>query len=287
MLQLDPAGVERRRRRKLKRRKYYTPGPSNVWHIDGYDKLKPFGFSFHGCMDGFSRRLVWLEVSVSNKNPEIIASYYIKAVKELGGIPLKISADDGTEHSIIQPIHVYLRSLSNNAVNVEDAFSIVSSMRNQRIESYWSKLRNDRIGWWRSFFQDMVDLGIYDSSNVFLLECIRFCFMKLIRKELKSVTQEWNQHIISKSKNDGPRGRPDSMFFLPHLYDTHSYLEDVDQEEVDDFLPAVNNLPRDVSFEFEEFANILMERDGKNHPQDPFEGLNLYLYLVGKIAVYV
>ena len=41
-------------------------------HIDGHDKLKSFGFSLHGCIDGISRRLIWLEVSSSNKNPEII-----------------------------------------------------------------------------------------------------------------------------------------------------------------------------------------------------------------------
>jgi len=23
-----------------------------MWHIDGYDKLKPYGFPIHGCIDG-------------------------------------------------------------------------------------------------------------------------------------------------------------------------------------------------------------------------------------------
>ncbi len=30
----------------------YSQGPNHVWHIDGYDKLKPFGFPIHGCVDG-------------------------------------------------------------------------------------------------------------------------------------------------------------------------------------------------------------------------------------------
>ena len=45
---LDPEGVERRSRQRLKRRKYSTKGPNYIWHIDGYDKLKPFGFCIHG-----------------------------------------------------------------------------------------------------------------------------------------------------------------------------------------------------------------------------------------------
>lgn len=32
--------------------------PNFSWHIDGYDKLKPFVFSVHGCVDGFSRRII-------------------------------------------------------------------------------------------------------------------------------------------------------------------------------------------------------------------------------------
>ena len=57
MKYIDPEGVSLRRRRRLRRRKYTSQGPNYVWHVDGHDKLKPFGFSIHGCIDGFSRRL--------------------------------------------------------------------------------------------------------------------------------------------------------------------------------------------------------------------------------------
>ena len=62
ILQNDPDGVSKRNRRKLRWRKYFSAGPNYCWHIDGHDKLKPLGFSLHGCIDGFSRRLIWLEV---------------------------------------------------------------------------------------------------------------------------------------------------------------------------------------------------------------------------------
>ena len=287
MLEIDPEGVYQRKRKKLRRRKYYSPGPNAVWHIDGYDKLKPFGFSFHGCMDGFSRRLIWLEVSVTNKKPEEIASYYINAVKSLGGIPQKVNADDGTEHSIIQPIHVYLKSLDDDSRNAGESFSIVTSTKNQRIESYWSKFRGDRMGWWRLFFQDLVDADVYDPSNIFMLECARFTFLSLMRKELKELAMEWNQHIISKSKNTGPRGRPNTMFFLPHLYNSQSFLQEVETENLSEFDEIVTNLPKDVSDEFNEFALTVMEEDGKELPNDPYEGLNMYFYLLQKISQYI
>ena len=108
--ELDPAGVEMRRKHRLQRRIYSVPGPDFLWHIDGHDKLKPYGFSIHGCIDGFSRRIIWLEVGVTNKQPEVIAYHYIQAVKQLKGLPTKIRSDDGTENSLVEAIQIALRS---------------------------------------------------------------------------------------------------------------------------------------------------------------------------------
>ena len=78
---LDPEGVEARLRHRLRRRTYRGKGPNRTWHIDGYDKLKPFGFCIHGCIDGYSRRIMWLEVGPSNNNPAIICQYFLDCVK--------------------------------------------------------------------------------------------------------------------------------------------------------------------------------------------------------------
>ena len=58
-------------------------------------------------MDGFSRKLIWLEVTSSNKVPEIISQYYLQAAKKLQGVPKKIKADEGTEHSLIE-LYTYI-----------------------------------------------------------------------------------------------------------------------------------------------------------------------------------
>ena len=44
MREHDPEGVRRRKAHMLVRRRYYARGPNYVWHVDGYDKLKPYGF---------------------------------------------------------------------------------------------------------------------------------------------------------------------------------------------------------------------------------------------------
>ena len=80
MVQCDPQGVRIRRICRLKRRKYVSPGPNFVWHIDGYDKLKPYGYPIHGAIDGYSRRVLWLEVGVTNNNPFVVLKHFVDTV---------------------------------------------------------------------------------------------------------------------------------------------------------------------------------------------------------------
>lgn len=70
---LDSEGVERRRKKAMTRRVYYSKGPGFLFHIDGYDKLKPFGICISGCIDGFSRRIIWLRAGPTNNDPAVIS----------------------------------------------------------------------------------------------------------------------------------------------------------------------------------------------------------------------
>ena len=45
--------------------------------------------------------------------------------------------DDSTEHTLIEPIHIYLRSVNHDTGNAFHSFSIVPSLINHCIESYW------------------------------------------------------------------------------------------------------------------------------------------------------
>ena len=87
--QLDPDGSVNRNKRKLKCRQYQNPGPNFCWHLDGYEKLKPFGFPIHGCIDGYSRKLIWLKTIHSNNDPFIvgIGIIFLENVKDAEGCP--------------------------------------------------------------------------------------------------------------------------------------------------------------------------------------------------------
>ena len=149
--------------------------------------------------------------------PEVIAKYYLNAVKR-NGLPVNVKVDDSAEHSLVQPIHLLLRNIDGSDPDLE-SFNIVTSPANQRIEVFWSILLRDKIGWWKRFFQDMIDLDLFSNDDLVLLDSIRFCFMLLLGKELKEIASDWNVHIIS-SRYQGPRGKPDTMYFTTSLQQT-------------------------------------------------------------------
>ena len=124
---IDPSGVQKRKKRLLSRRNYSTNGPNALWHMDGYDTIKPYGICIHGCIDGFSRAIMWLNASTTNNNPKVIASYFIEAVKRLKGCPERIRSDAGTENKTVEQLQKFLRW------EHADRFS----GDNQRIESWW------------------------------------------------------------------------------------------------------------------------------------------------------
>ena len=78
--ELDPEGVKGRKTCGLRRREYIWLDPNKVWHTNGYDKIKPYGFPIYSYIDECSRKVLWLYVTRSNNLPDNIAAYYFSQV---------------------------------------------------------------------------------------------------------------------------------------------------------------------------------------------------------------
>ena len=290
MKALDPEGVERRSQHRLVRRKYHTKGPNFIWHIDGYDKLKPFGFCIHGAIDGYSRRIMWLEVDHSNNNPQIIANYYLKCVRRIGGAPTILRSDCGTENCYVAAIQRFFREGHGDPLAGDHSFMYGRSVSNQRIEAWWSMLRKMDTDFWISYFKDLREIGLYNDDNIIHVNCLKFCFMPLIREELFRCAELWNLHRIRPQPLNrySPSGRPDILFFLPELNGkvSHSHAVTVDDIELaEEVFCAQGRVDMgNNSFEvFEELAKMIMEDEGLSCPSSQDEALQLYTELLENI----
>lgn len=145
---IDPEGVSEQLRNRLRRRQYRGKGPNFLWHIDGYDKLKPFGFCVHGCIDGFSRRIMWLEVGSTNSDSCVVANYFVGCVRQVGGTATVVRADYGTENVKVAGIQRFFRRDCNDSLSGSKSFMYGKSSSNQRIEAWWGQLRRNYVEWW-------------------------------------------------------------------------------------------------------------------------------------------
>ncbi|CAG9823930.1 unnamed protein product [Phaedon cochleariae] len=233
----DPEGVELRSRNRLRRRAYHNKLPNYMWHVDSYDKLKPYGIAINGCVDGFSRRIMWLRAAKSNNNPRIIAGYYIESVETLGGSPQTLRRDMGTENCwkagfLMRKTGWKSKEKIPNT-NILPAHLYGTSPHNQRIESWWSILRKHNSQYWMNTFEQLKDDNFCNGTDLDKA-LIQLCFMEIIQGELDEIIHEWNNHRISNSRNNrAPLGKPNVLFNVPELYYTHDYLVEVTNREIE------------------------------------------------------
>lgn len=99
------------------------------------------------------------------------------------------------------------------------------------------------------------------------------------------MVRTWNLHVIRPSKNQNcPSGRPAIMYLAPNIYGTHSYLQNVEEAEIEicqEECEFREEYPcnRDVY----ELAHILIEEELREMPTDAHEAIRLYHYLRSKI----
>ena len=86
--------------------------------------------------------------------------------------------------------------------------------------------------------------------------------------------------------NGGPSGRPDTMFFLSHLYNAENHQESIDLEELELVYPEVTYTPKDFSDDFKEFAEFNWEGfDIDNESFDAAAGLSQKLMITLKLLI--
>ena len=122
--------------------------------------------------------MIWLNVYVTNKDPSLIAGYYVEALMELSGCPRLVKVDAGTENGVIKTLQDTLMGEARNGLH--HTYIEGTSILNQRIESYWCYLRKQCLEYWISLFHDLKEhgnfVGDFVDQNILL-----FCFMAIVQ----------------------------------------------------------------------------------------------------------
>ncbi|KAJ3567916.1 hypothetical protein NP233_g6054 [Leucocoprinus birnbaumii] len=138
---VDPVGSLLRHHGAIKRRIYSVRGSNALWHMDGNEKLRPWGFYVHGCIDGHSRMVIYLECR-DNKRAATVERIFMQGVNQ-NGWPSRMRGDYGTENNGVE-----MRMITKWG-DMHKAFIRGRSVHNVRIERLWrDHFLNDFKAFW-------------------------------------------------------------------------------------------------------------------------------------------
>lgn len=211
---IDPEGILLRTMQLnlVKRRHYSVPGPLFLWHLDGNHKIIRWGFVIHGCVDGYSRRLMFLKASTNNK-ANTVFTLFMAAVEKFG-LPQRVRGDQGVEN-----VDVAWFMLSNPSRGPgRGSFIAGKSCHNQRIERFWWDLFHGCIFIFYYVFWYLEENGYLDISNEIHLFCLHFVFLPRINRHLDLFQEGYDNHPLRTESNMTPVQL--WVYGLNHLHNT-------------------------------------------------------------------
>ena len=119
-----------------------------------------------------------------------------------------------------------------------------------------------------NYFKDLLEAGVYDTTNYIHSECMKFVFTTLLQRELDVICDTWNSHRIRNINTTDatihPTGRPDVIYFTYG----DNYLHSVNHEDIELLYSNLQqgNIGKSYtcSTEFFELANILVNENNLN-----------------------
>ena len=133
-------------KKKERKRLFSRNGPLNAVSLDGHEKLYgyqnwTFPLGVYGCLDTYSRKVLFLSVCYSNSNPMIIGRKYLQFLHEVRTLPRFIWIDCGTGN--MATIQTYL---SSNVSDLDDPVDsvIYGPSTTNKIDRWWRDL-HDRL----------------------------------------------------------------------------------------------------------------------------------------------
>eukprot|EP00794_Sanderia_malayensis_P021078 gene21078-23132_t len=195
---VDPRNTALRWGALVSRRTYFVPWPNSVWHIDDHHSLIRWGMVIHGCIDGKTRRIIFLKAATNNLASTVLHNFE-EAIEEDGGLwPSRIRVDYGVENVAVCDAMVVKRGTGRSS------FMCGSSTRNQRIERLWRDVYRCVCHIFYYLFYGMEQSGLVDVENNMYM----FALQRVFLGRLNLALEEWklchNHHPLSTEHGWSP-----------------------------------------------------------------------------------
>lgn len=155
-----------------------------------------WGIWVHGGIDGYSRKVVYL--NASNCNTKAAAACHFVAATTLCGVPSRTRMDHGSENNDIVKFV--------EKVNGEERGSAVQgiSTHNVRIERLWRDAFTKALCYFYILFFHMEDHHILNREDVVQMFCLQHVFIPRINRFLQEWKAAWNNRSCSSLHGQSP-----------------------------------------------------------------------------------
>ena len=259
MTEVDPDGLKKRsviNKKKKRDQVFKSDGPDFVWSLDGHDKLCgyqnwTFPLGVYGCIDTFSRKMLFIFVAQSNSNPKLIGRRYFDYLYSMKILPTYLRIDKGTETGKMATIHAYLAGQTGDMEDPTDAVIYGPSTTN-KIE-WWLDLHERLEKFFKSQLQCLLNGKDYNSHNDLHRQLLAYVYIPIVQRECDIFVRNWNSHRIRNQGKPGiPSGIPDHLYSFPENYGGVQMGTSLNSEQLKDVAEVSFVLETSVGLQLDE-----------------------------------
>lgn len=151
---------------------------------------------FHGCVDGYSRTIIYLQC-LNNNRASSVLSLFQQGVSDFG-LPSRVRSDHGRENIEVARFMLNSRGLNRRSMIMG------RSVHNQRIERLWAELNRVVSYYFSDLFTFMENEDILDSLCDLNLFCLHYIYLPRVQRAVREFRSQWNNHGLSTQGSQTP-----------------------------------------------------------------------------------